>query len=111
MTEIGFEGKVAVVTGAGRGLGRAYARALAARGARVVVNDYNVAIDGGPGDPEHPAEIVAAELSASGAEAVANRDSIADPQGAARIVQQAVDTFGRLDILVNNAGIGMCDNI
>jgi NAD(P)-dependent dehydrogenase (short-subunit alcohol dehydrogenase family) len=111
MAEISFEGKVAVVTGAGRGLGRAYARALAARGARVVVNDYNVAIDGGPGDAEHPAETVTAQLRASGAEAVANPDSIADPEGAARIVQQAVDIFGRLDILVNNAGIGMCDNI
>ena len=94
-----------------RSLGRAYARALAARGALVVVNDYNVAIDGGPGDVEHPAESVTAELRASGAEAVANPDSIAEPEGAARIVAQAVDTFGGLDILVNNAGIGMCDNI
>ena len=112
MSEIGFEGKVAVVTGAGRGLGRAYARLLAARGASVVVNDYNVAVDGSQGDPnESPAETVAAELRAAGANAVSNDDSIGDPDGAARIIEQAVDSFGGLDILINNAGVGMCDNV
>src|SRR3954447_24168286 len=100
MSDISFEGRVAVITGAGRGLGRAYARLLAARGASVVVNDYNVAVDGSPGDPgDSPAETVAVELRASGAGAVSNTDSIGDPNGAARIVEQAVESFGRLDIL------------
>ena len=112
MSDISFEGKVAVITGAGRGLGRAYARVLAARGANVLINDYNVGVDGSPGNAgENPAETVAAELRSGGAEAVSNSDSIADPAGAARIVKQAVDSFGRLDILVNNAGVGMCDPI
>jgi NAD(P)-dependent dehydrogenase (short-subunit alcohol dehydrogenase family) len=112
MSDITFGGKVAVVTGSGRGLGRAYARLLASRGASLVINDYNVEVDGSPGNSdENPAETVAAELRAAGARAVSNTDSIADPGGAARIVKQAVDEFGRLDILVNNAGVGMCDPI
>jgi NAD(P)-dependent dehydrogenase (short-subunit alcohol dehydrogenase family) len=112
MSDISFEGRVAVVTGAGRGLGRAYARLLAARGARVVVNDYNVAVDGSPGDPsESPAETVVAELRASGARAVSNDDSVADPQGAARMIAKAVDSFGRVDIVMNNAGVGYSDHI
>lgn len=112
MSAISFEGKVAVITGAGRGLGRAYARVLASRGAKVIVNDYNVGVDGSPGRAEeNPAETVAAELRAAGTDAWSNTDSIADPDGAARIVNQAVESFGRLDILVNNAGVGMCDSI
>jgi len=102
MNTLRFDGKVAIVTGAGRGLGRAYARMLAARGASVVVNDLGAAPDGAASD-ETPAEAVAAEINAAGGSAIANRDSVVD--GATRIVTQALDHFGQLDILINNAGI------
>lgn len=111
MSEIRFDGKVAIVTGAGRGVGRAYARALAERGAKVLVNDYNVAVDGGGEGGQNPAETVVAELKEAGYDAAANPDSVADVAGAARIVEQAVETFGRVDIVVNNAGVGMCDDV
>jgi NAD(P)-dependent dehydrogenase (short-subunit alcohol dehydrogenase family) len=102
-----LEGRVAIVTGAGRGLGRAHAELLAREGARVVVNDPGVAWDGGPDREEsrRPADQVVESIVAAGGEAVANVGSCADFQAARELVEQAVDTFGGLDILVNNAGI------
>ncbi len=101
---IRFDNRVAIVTGAGHGLGRSYALALAARGAKVVVNDIGGAIDGSGGS-QTPAEAVVAEITGAGGDAVANYDSVADRSGAANIVKTAVDTFGTIDILINNAGI------
>ncbi len=99
-----LDGRVAVVTGAGRGLGRAHALALAEEGAFVVVNDPGVGGDGSGGDPV-PAELVVAEIEKMGGRAVANVDSCAEWRAAENLVTQAVDTFGSLDVLVNNAGI------
>jgi NAD(P)-dependent dehydrogenase (short-subunit alcohol dehydrogenase family) len=97
------EGRVVIVTGAGRGIGRAHALAFAAEGARVVVNDLGGSLDG-RGDATTPAEEVVAEICAAGGEAAANFDDIADWEGSRRLVQQAVDTFGSIDTVVNNAG-------
>ena len=97
------EGRVAIVTGAGRGLGREHALELARQGARVVVNDLGAAPDGA-GTSADPANEVVALIEAAGGEAVANGDDVADFAGAAGLVRQAVDTFGGLDVLVNNAG-------
>jgi len=103
--EIRFDGKVAVVTGAGAGLGRMYALELARRGAKIVVNDLGGASDGsGPGSSA-AADKVVEEIKALGGEAVANYDSVATPEGGAAIIKTAVDAFGRVDILINNAGI------
>jgi len=99
-----LDGQVAVITGAGRGIGREHALLLAREGARVVVNDLGGASDGSGGD-QTPAENVVEEIRALGGEAVVNGDDVADWAGAQRLVRQAVETFGRLDILVNNAGI------
>ncbi|MEU6667373.1 SDR family oxidoreductase [Streptomyces sp. NPDC046727] len=96
-------GRVVVVTGAGRGLGRAHALAFAAEGARVVVNDLGVGPDGAPGATS-PADAVVAEIRAAGGEAVAHGGDIATTDGAASLVRTAVETYGRLDTLVNNAG-------
>ncbi|MGW2344774.1 SDR family oxidoreductase [Streptomyces sp. NPDC001661] len=96
-------GRVVAVTGAGRGLGRAHALAYAAEGAKVVVNDLGVGLDGAP-DPDSPAAQVVREIRAAGGEAVAHGADIATSEGAASLVAAAVDTFGRLDTLVNNAG-------
>lgn len=101
---IRFDDRVAIVTGAGTGLGRSHALLLAQRGARVVVNDPGGAVDG-RGSAHAAADKVVAEIKAEGGQAVANYDSVADRIGAARIVATAMDTWGRLDILVNNAGI------
>ncbi|MEU5533256.1 SDR family oxidoreductase [Streptomyces sp. NPDC020362] len=96
-------GRVVVVTGAGRGLGRAHALAFAAEGARVVVNDLGVGLDGVPG-PGSPAGAVVARIRDAGGEAVAHGGDIATTEGAASLVRTAVETYGRLDTLVNNAG-------
>ncbi|MFF0088629.1 SDR family oxidoreductase [Streptomyces canus] len=97
------DGRVVVVTGAGRGLGRAHALAFAAEGARLVVNDLGVGLDGTPG-PDSPASLVAEEIRAAGGEAVAHGGDIATSDGAASLVRAALETYGRLDTLVNNAG-------
>ncbi len=104
MTEIRFDTKVAVVTGAGGGLGKAYALLLAARGAKVVVNDLGGTFDGSGSDAT-PAQQVVDEIKAAGGDAVANYDSVAEWESAQKIINTAVENYGRLDILINNAGI------
>ena len=98
------EGRVCIITGAGRGIGREHALMLAEHGAKVVVNDLGGAMDG-EGTSEGPAHDVVDEIEAMGGEAVANGDDISDFEGAGRLVQQAIDPFGGLDVLINNAGI------
>lgn len=97
------EGRIAIVTGAGGGLGREHALELARQGAKVVVNDLGTS-GSGEGASEGPAHDVVAEIEAMGGEAVANGNDVADFEGARQMVQQAIDTFGGLDVLVNNAG-------
>ena len=99
-----FEGRVAVVTGAGRGIGRGVAHLLAEEGCAVVVNDYGVAVDGTQ-PTSGPAQEVADEIKSKGGKAVANYDTVATAQGGENMVRQALDEFGRLDILINVAGI------
>jgi len=98
------EGRVAIITGAGRGIGREHALMLAAHGAKVVVNDLGGARDG-VGASLGPAEEVVQEIKAAGGEGVANGDDVSDFAGAERMIRQAIDAFGRLDVIVNNAGI------
>ena len=104
MADLGFDGKVAVITGAGGGLGRQHALMLASRGALVVVNDLGGAVDGS-GRDAGAAQLVVDEIKAAGGDAVADTNSVATPQGGESIVQTAIDTYGRIDIVVNNAGI------
>jgi NAD(P)-dependent dehydrogenase (short-subunit alcohol dehydrogenase family) len=99
-----LDGKVAIVTGAGRGIGREHALALAGAGAKVVVNDIGGS-SAGEGQDQTPAQSVAHEIKGAGGEAVANYDNVADFQGAEQLIKQAISEFGHLDILVNNAGI------
>lgn len=103
MAELRFDDRVAVVTGAGRGLGRSYALLLASRGAKVVVNDSGGSM-AGDGVDATPAEEVAAEITAAGGEAVACTESVATPTGGEAIIDAALDRFGRVDILIHNAG-------
>jgi len=104
MSDIRFDGKVAIVTGAGGGLGRQHALELARRGAKVVVNDLGGSMDGTGGNSS-AAEAVVAEIKASGGEAIANGASVTDDAGVANLVKQTMDAFGRIDILIANAGI------
>src|SRR5688572_20853874 len=99
-----LDGRVAIVTGAGRGIGASVARVMAAQGAAVVVNDVGVNVDG-TGEDASPADEVVAEIRAAGGQAVANYDSVADHDAAENIIRTALDSFGRLDVLVNVAGI------
>ncbi|HVY11179.1 MAG TPA: SDR family oxidoreductase [Mycobacteriales bacterium] len=104
MAEISFDGRVAVVTGAGGGLGRTYALEMARRGAKVVVNDLGGSVDGTGGD-DTAAQKVVDEIKAAGGEAVPSYDSVSTPEGGENIVKTAVDAFGKVDIVINNAGI------
>jgi len=99
-----LKGRVAVITGAGNGLGRAYATGMAAQGARVVVNDIGTSFDG-EGTTRDAADAVVKTIKQNGGEAVANYDSVAEESGARNIIRTAIDKYGRIDILVNNAGI------
>lgn len=99
-----LEGKVVVVTGAANGIGRAAAVALAAQGARVVVNDLNVSLDGASASQNTAAQVVE-QIRAAGGQAIANGDSVAEYASAQRIMEAAIDTYGRVDAVVNNAGI------
>ncbi len=104
MNPIRFDNRVAVITGAGGGLGRSHALALAQRGAKVLVNDLGGSVNGVGGD-DAAANRVVAEIVAAGGQAVANHDSVSSPEGAHALVRQALDTWGRVDVLINNAGI------
>ncbi len=104
MPELRFDDRVAVITGAARGLGRSYALLLASRGARVIVNDPGVGMKG-DGSDAGPAQAVVEEIKAAGGEAIACMDSVATPEGGKAIIDAALDHYGRIDILIHNAGI------
>ncbi len=104
MAEISFDGRVAIVTGAGGGLGRTYALELARRGAKVVVNDLGGSVNG-EGGSDAAAQKVVDEIKQNGGEATPNYDSVSSPEGGANIVKTAVDAYGKVDIVINNAGI------
>ncbi len=101
---ISFDGKVAIITGSGGGLGRQHALELARRGAKIVINDLGGTVDGQGGD-DSAASVVAKEITDAGGTAIANHASVTDPEAAAGIISQAVGEWGRVDILINNAGI------
>ena len=103
MTDLRFDDRVVVITGGGRGLGRAYAEVLGAQGAKVVVNDLGVTM-AGDGTREDPAGDVVAAIEAAGGQAVANRDTVATAAGGRAIIEQALDSYGRIDVLIHNAG-------
>lgn len=105
MADLSFENRVVVVTGAGRGLGREYALAFAARGAAVVVNDLGTTLDGDGAAASQPADDVVAEIRAAGGRAVADHGSVGTPDGARQLIDKALEQFGRIDTVVNNAGI------
>lgn len=102
--QLGYDGKVVIITGAGGGLGRQHALLLASRGALVVINDLGGSIDGS-GSDKGAAEHVVDEIKAAGGEAVADTNSVATPEGGAAIVQTAIDAYGKVDVVINNAGI------
>jgi len=104
ITDLGFDGKVAIITGAGGGLGKQHALMMAQRGALIVVNDLGGAVDGS-GSDKGAAQLVVDEIQAGGGDAVANTNSVATPEGGESIVQSALDAFGTVDIVINNAGI------
>ena len=104
MSQVSFENRTVIVTGAGNGLGKAYALDLGSRGANVVVNDLGGAVDGA-GSGNTPADEVVNEIIENGGQAVANYDSVATKEGGESIVQTAIDNFGTVDAVVNNAGI------
>ncbi|GAC1313454.1 MAG: SDR family NAD(P)-dependent oxidoreductase [Acidimicrobiales bacterium] len=104
MADLGYDGKVAIITGAGGGLGREHALLLSSRGAQVVINDLGGSVSGEGGDAG-PAQKVAEEINGLGGVAVADGNSVSTPEGGEAIVQTAIDNFGRVDILINNAGI------
>src|SRR5437763_13478628 len=99
-----LDGRVAIITGAGRGIGREHALLFAQEGAKVVVNDLGGAMDG-TGDDRTPAQQVVDEIKAAGGEAIANADNVADWEGGQKLVNAAIEAFGDLHVLVNNAGI------
>ena len=105
MADIGFDNKVAIITGAGGGLGREHALLLASRGAQIVINDLGGTVDGSGEGTEGPAHTTAKEINDLGGVAVADTNSVATPEGGEAIVQTAVDAFGKIDIVINNAGI------